>query len=152
MVMLYTKNGLPWPNLYPCLVISMDGTEKSSEVAKTVLDALISQFLMLVVNQESNICPNIKLTLRDLMVRRKTEIQFGQDMLFKIKNHLSLIVYSGTLQNNSNGLILHQHQSQIRVIGFMRLMWVCLKSSVELVHTETLPISISIESRIQDIM
>jgi len=152
MVMLFIKNGLQWQNPYLCLVISMDGIEKNSEVVKILLDASISQFQMLLDNQKSNTWPNIKSVSRDPTVRRKTETQFGQDMLFKTKSHSSLIAYSGTLKRISNGHIQHQLQSPGRVTGFMRLTLACLKSSEESVRTETLLISTSIESRIQVIM
>lgn len=152
MVILFTKNGLPWPHLYPYLVISMAGTGKSSEALRIVSVASTSQFPVLMVNQGSNICPNIKLTSRDPMVRRKTEIRFGQDMLFKTKKQLSMIVSFGTLKRISNGQIHHQLRFPSRVTGFMKLTLAWPKSSEESVLTETSPITTLIESRTQDIM
>lgn len=152
MVILFTKSGLPWQNPYLYLVISTDGIEKSSEVAKMVLDASTSHFQMSVVNQGSNICKSTKSILRDPMVRRKIGTLFGQDMLFKTKIHSSLMVYSGTQKRSLNGLIHHQLQSPGRVTESMRLTLVCHKSLEESAHTETSLISTWRESRIQVIM
>ena len=105
MVTLFTRSGHHLQNLFPYLVSSTIGTERSSELSEMILDVSTLQFQLSMANQGSHTIPSTRSILKDQMEREETEIQHGLVWQSKIQPRSFMTASGGILKKNSFGLI-----------------------------------------------
>ena len=104
-------------------VISIIGIERNLDVRKmssVVTPLPLKQTLM--VLQELNITPSIKLILRDQMEIEWIEIQLGVNIRFRIREQIYMTAFNGIQLKSMSGNIKDPFHNQHRVIEFMSLM------------------------------